>query len=145
MSVKNSNIWIGVLRIYIGLFFLYAVHFKLDPYFFSSFHDKIVYYAGHDPLVFYADFLNNYVIPNSFLFALMVVIGELAAGLLLSVGFLTRTAAAIGIFLNLNYLLAMYWISPASLGINLTFIICEFVIMFSDAGKSLGLDGFSFF
>ncbi|MHB1645102.1 MAG: TQO small subunit DoxD [bacterium] len=145
MNIKSGNLWAGLLRIYIGIFFLYAVHFKLNPSFFSSFHNKMAFFAGHDPIIWYSNFLNNYVIPNSFLFALLVVIGELTAGLLLAVGFLTPIAAVIGIFLNLNYLLAMYWISPANLGINLTFIICELVIIFSDAGKSLGLDGFGFF
>ncbi|MHB8231900.1 MAG: TQO small subunit DoxD [bacterium] len=140
MISKNSNIWNAFLRIYIGLFFLYAAHFKLSPVFFASLHSKLISYASHDPLWFYDIFLNRIAIPNAFLFAILIVMGELFAGIFLTAGFITRVAALVGLFLNLNYLFAMYWISPSELGINLTFIVCELVIIFTDSGKTLGID-----
>ncbi len=140
MAAKNSNIWNAFLRIYIGLFFLYAVHFKVNPEFFSNFHIKLVYFANHNPLWFYGIFLSRVAVPNAFLFAILIIMGELFAGIFLTAGFLTRFAALIAIFLNLNYLLAMYWISPSELGINLTFIVCELVLIFTDSGKTLGID-----
>ena len=66
--------------------------------------------------------------------------GELFAGIFLTAGFITRIAAFVAIFLNLNYLFAMYWISQSELGVNLTFIVCELVIIFTDSGKTLGID-----
>ncbi len=140
MAAKNSNIWNALLRIYTGLFFLYAVHFKLNPVFFAGLQNKLIYYANHDPLWFYGIFLNRVAVPNAFLFAILIVMGELFAGIFLTAGFITRAAAIAAIFLNLNYLLAMYWISPSQLGINLTFIVCELVIIFTNSGKTLGLD-----
>ncbi|MHB1545303.1 MAG: TQO small subunit DoxD [bacterium] len=140
MAAKNSNIWNAFLRIYIGLFFLYAAHFKLNPAFFAGLHNKLANYANHDPLWFYGIFLSRIAVPNAFLFAILIVMGELFAGIFLTAGFITRAAALVGIFLNLNYLLAMYWISPSELGINLTFIVCELVIIFTDSGKTLGID-----
>ena len=140
MAAKNSSIWNAFLRIYIGLFFLYAAHFKLNPAFFAGLHNKLAYYANHDPLWFYGIFLSRVAVPNAFLFAILIVMGELFAGIFLTAGFITRIAAFVAIFLNLNYLFAMYWISPSELGINLTFIVCELVIIFTDSGKTLGID-----
>jgi thiosulfate dehydrogenase [quinone] large subunit len=140
MAAKNSNIWNAFLRIYIGLFFLYAAHFKLNPAFFAGLHNKLAYYANHDPLWFYGIFLSRVAVPNAFLFAILIVMGELFAGIFLTAGFITRIAAFVAIFLNLNYLFAMYWISQSELGVNLTFIVCELVIIFTDSGKTLGID-----
>jgi len=140
MAAKNSNIWNALLRIYTGLFFLYAVHFKLNPAFFASLHNKLAYYANHNPLWFYGIFLSRIAVPNAFLFAILIVMGELFAGIFLTAGFITRVAALVGIFLNLNYLLAMYWLGPSELGINLTFIVCGLVVIFTDSGKTLGID-----
>ena len=140
MAAKNSGIWNAFLRIYIGIYFLYAARSKLSPFFFSNFHNRLSYFANHDPLRFYVIFLNQLVIPNAFLFAILIVMGELFAGIFLTAGFLTGIAGFVGIFLNLNYLLAMYWMGPAELAINLTFIMCELVIIFTGAGKSLGID-----
>jgi thiosulfate dehydrogenase [quinone] large subunit len=140
MAAKNSNIWNALLRIYTGLFFLYAVHFKLNPAFFASLHNKLAYYANHNPLWFYGIFLSRIAVPNAFLFAILIVMGELFAGIFLTAGFITRVAAFVGIFLNLNYLLAMYWLGPSELGINLTFIVCGLVVIFTDSGKTLGID-----
>ena len=140
MAAKNSSVWNAFLRIYIGIYFLYAVHSKLSPFFFSNFHNRLSYFANHDPLQFYVIFLNHLVIPNAFLFAILIVMGELFAGIFLTAGFLTGIAGFVGIFLNLNYLLAMFWMGPSELAINLTFIMCELVIIFTGAGKSLGID-----
>jgi DoxX. len=115
MAAKNSNIWNAFLRIYIGLFFLYAAHFKLNPAFFAGLHNKLAYYANHDPLWFYGIFLSRVAVPNAFLFAILIVMGELFAGIFLTAGFITRIAAFVAIFLNLNYLFAMYWISPVGI------------------------------
>ena len=138
---KNGGVWNGLLRIYIGLYFLYSVHSKLSPVFFSNLKDQLISFSNNDPLWFYDAFLRYFAIPNSFIVALLIVAGELFAGIFLTAGFITRVAAFAAILLNLNYLLAMYWMGPAVLGVNLTFLMCELVIIFTDAGKSIGLDG----
>ncbi len=138
---KSGGVWNGLLRIYIGLYFLYSVHSKLSPVFFSNLKDQLISFSNNDPLWFYDAFLRYFAIPNSFIVALLIVAGELFAGIFLTAGFITRVAAFAAILLNLNYLLAMYWMGPAVLGVNLTFLMCELVIIFTDAGKSIGLDG----
>lgn len=140
MSYRNSNIWNAFLRIYVGLLFLYEVHFKLTPAFFANLRGKLLFFANHGHLWFYNAFLTHFAVPNAFLFALLIIMGELFAGIFLTAGFITKAAALVGLFLNLNYLFAMYWISPSELGINLTLIICELVIIFTDSGKTLGID-----
>ena len=60
---------------------------------------------GDEP-PFYAWFLENVVQPNAGLFATLVALGELAAGLGLLVGLLTGIAAFGGVFMNANFVLA---------------------------------------
>lgn len=140
MSTKNSGIWNAFLRIYIGIYFLYAVHFKLNSIFFADMRGRLLYFANHDPLRFYSMFLHHVAVPNAFLFAALVVMGELFVGVFLTVGFITRIAGLVGLFLNLNYLLAMFRIGRPEFALNLTFIICELLIIFTDSGKVLGMD-----
>jgi len=80
MTKRHAGIWNAFLRIYIGIYFLYAVHLKLNPIFFSHMRGKLLYFANHDPLWFYSAFLNHIAVPNAFMFAALVVMGELFVG-----------------------------------------------------------------
>lgn len=64
--------------------------------------------TGANPAVqgWYANFLQNFVLPNSGLFSFLVTWGEFAVGLGLLLGALTGIAAGFGVLMNLNYLLA---------------------------------------
>ncbi|HEU5347812.1 MAG TPA: hypothetical protein VFU63_04285 [Ktedonobacterales bacterium] len=64
--------------------------------------------GGPNPSVqgWYANFLENFVLPNAGLFSVLVSWGELAVGLGVLLGALTGIAAGFGVLMNLNYLLA---------------------------------------
>ena len=83
----------------------------------------------------YAWFLENVVQPNASLFATLVALGELAAGLGLLVGLLTGVAAFGAVFMNANFVLA------GSLGSNPLLIIFGtlLVVAWRNAGW-IGLD-----
>jgi thiosulfate dehydrogenase (quinone) large subunit len=54
----------------------------------------------------YADFLNNFVVPNVAAFSFVVAFGELLVGIALIIGAFTGVAAFFGAFMNMNYMLA---------------------------------------
>lgn len=64
--------------------------------------------SGEHPAVqgWYADFLQNVVLPNATIFSYMVAFGEVAVGLGLILGMLTGIAAFFGVLMNTNFLLA---------------------------------------
>jgi uncharacterized membrane protein YphA (DoxX/SURF4 family) len=64
--------------------------------------------SGEHPAVqgWYADFLQNVVLPNASVFSYMVAFGEVAVGLGLILGMLTGIAAFFGVLMNTNFLLA---------------------------------------
>jgi thiosulfate dehydrogenase (quinone) large subunit len=71
----------------------------------------------------YAAFLNQAVFPNASLFSYFVTIGEILVGVCLILGLFTTFAAAIGAFMNLNYMLG------GSVSTNPGMIIGEFVLL----------------
>lgn len=64
--------------------------------------------SGAHPSVqgWYANFLQNVVLPNAGMWSFLITWGEVAVGLGLLVGALTGIAAGFGVLMNLNYLLA---------------------------------------
>lgn len=64
--------------------------------------------TGAHPSVqgWYANFLQNFVLPNAGVWSFLITWGEVAVGLGLLVGALTGIAAGFGVLMNLNYLLA---------------------------------------
>ena len=59
-----------------------------------------------DVLTWYAQFLENVVLPNAKTWSYMVTFGEILVGIALILGLLTWVAAFFGIFMNMNYLLS---------------------------------------
>lgn len=91
--------------------------------------------ASEGTPAWYVWFLESVVQPNAGLFATLVALGELAAGLGLLVGLLTGFAAFGGVFMNANFVLA------GSLGANPGLIILGtfLVLAWRNAGW-IGLD-----
>ncbi|MDQ2679969.1 MAG: DoxX family membrane protein [Candidatus Eremiobacteraeota bacterium] len=139
--------WLGLLRICTGAFWL--IHGI--PKFTNS--DKYMPPNGFMPQVVqkamqggpgpYHDFLANVVTPHIGLFAELVRLGEVVAGLLLFFGLLTRLGGLIGVVLALNYMASFGeftsfqgWsgLDAAVLGLS----AIHFVL---PTGKMLGVDG----
>jgi uncharacterized membrane protein YphA (DoxX/SURF4 family) len=93
----------------------------------------------------YKSFLLNTVVPHRELFGYLVMTGELVVGTLLILGLCTRLAAAIGLFLMINYFLGPGMArGGASLAQQQTFMVCFIVFLLSNPGRVLGLDGVLF-
>ena len=101
--------------------------------------DKVELFA------WYKSFLVDVVIPNRELFGTLVMYGEILVGLCLVLGLLTRFSSIVGLFMLLNY-----YFGPgmarggATLGQQQTFIVSLVVLLLTNPGRTLGVDGFLF-
>jgi uncharacterized membrane protein YphA (DoxX/SURF4 family) len=146
MNLKERTyLWyIAMLRIYIGYYFLQQGSRK----FLRDFPKgdwvgrQIGDVATLDLFPWYKHFLLGYVVPHHELFGYLVTIGEIVVGACLLLGLLTRLGAAVGLFLIVNYFLAIGSVrGGATLAQQQTFIVALIIIILSNPGRTLGLDG----
>ena len=146
--------WIALLRVVAGAWFLKAVWTKLAlglawgvlPYptvsaRFIGFHPKrVAEFAAGNPIGWYKDFLEQTVLPNAALFATLQVWGEVAVGIGLTLGFLTRLTALVGLYLAVNFGLASQWMSFGQQGFHLLLVTSMVIFIGAGAGRAWGLD-----
>jgi thiosulfate dehydrogenase [quinone] large subunit len=149
--------WLAVLRIAIGAWFTKAVFSKLgvtllrgvlpvptaSERWLRVMPALVVKYADGNPVGFFRDFLERTVVPHGAAFAQLTALGEVAVGLGLVFGGFTTLAAAAGLFLVLNYGLAVQWQSSAEHGFHYLLITSLVVILATCAGRVWGLDGWA--
>ena len=123
----------AVARITVGAYWLYEQHWKLPPDFglhdarglMFAFQQSIQY----PPVDLYREFLQNVVVPHFHLFGWLLGITEVAIGVSLVFGALTRAGALLGVLQALNLLIAQArtpegpWIYLAILAANV-FVLC---------------------
>src|SRR5262249_22206866 len=101
--IQNSKQWLFVLaRIYLGITFLFSDHGNAQPNELAGF----LKYALKNGYGWYQNLLNAVVIPHASTFGTLVVVAEIYVGIALVLGFTTRVAASVAIFLFLNYMCA---------------------------------------
>jgi uncharacterized membrane protein YphA (DoxX/SURF4 family) len=146
--------WIALLRVVAGAWFLKAVWTKLAlglawgvlPYptvsaRFVGFHPKrVAEFAAGNPIGWYKDFLEQIVLPNAALFATLQVWGEVAVGIGVTLGFLTRLNALVGLYLAVNFGLASQWMSFGQQGFHLLLVTSMVMFIGAGAGRAWGLD-----
>ena len=94
-------------RLYTGYFFVRYGLEKLGSGFDGeALRQTLTEWSGRTPYDIYLPFLQTVAIPYAGIFAILVILGELAVGTALLVGAATRLAAVGGLFLSLNFLLA---------------------------------------
>lgn len=149
MNLKERTYlgYLAVLRIYIGFYILSQALRKFQRNFSKG--DWIGRQIGDlhtiDLYPWYRKFLLDYVAPHHELFGQFVMIGELAVGACLLVGFLTRASAAIGLFMLINYYLGVGMArGGATLAQQQTFIVVLAIFVLASPGRTLGLDGLLF-
>ncbi|MDM5189216.1 DoxX family membrane protein [Bacillus sp. DX4.1] len=132
------------LRLYLGYTWLSAGIGKLFGQSFdaSGFLKGAIAKAGGDhPAVqgWWADFLQNFALPNADLFSFLVQWGEILVGLGLLLGGLTKTAAFFGIAMNAAFLLS------GTVSTNPNMILLSMLILVAgyNSGR-IGLDGYVF-
>src|SRR5262245_22963973 len=153
--MKVPQIWLAVLRIVVGAWFLKAVWTKLAvefawgvlPYRTATprclrFQPKrVAEFANGNPVDWYKQFLEGTVLPRAPLFANLQAYGEVAVGLALLLGFCIGLTALIGLFLALNYGLATQWMSFGQQGFHVLLITSMIIFLGARAGRVWGLDG----
>ncbi len=153
--MKVPQIWLAVLRIVVGAWFLKAVWTKLTvafawgvvPYLavsprFLGFQPKrVAEFANGNPVAWYKQFLEDTVLPHAQLFANLQAYGEVAVGIALLLGLGIGLTALIGLFLTLNYGLATQWMSFGQQGFHVLLVTSMIIFLGVRAGRVWGLDG----
>jgi thiosulfate dehydrogenase [quinone] large subunit len=143
--------WLAVLRIGIGLWWIKSVFHKNLPNFVSGgMVDWVTDLADNHPMPAFGGAIKGLVAKNAAWFPYLVLLGEFAVGIGLTLGFLTPISAIVAIFLNLNYL-ALAGVHPkdravnpchrVEQGQNWVMIVGELVVLAAGAGSVWGLDG----
>jgi thiosulfate dehydrogenase (quinone) large subunit len=154
-ALRSPERWLAVLRIAIGLWFAKALLTKVSVTLLWGFvpvptaserwmHVMPVLidkYAEGNPLGWFKDFLQQTVLHHPRVFAQLTALGEAAVGLGLVFGFFTTLAAVAGLFLVLNYFLAVQWQGSAQQGFHYVLAVTLIVILATRAGQWWGVDG----
>jgi uncharacterized membrane protein YphA (DoxX/SURF4 family) len=135
-SVFSSRQWLFVLaRVYLGITFFFSDHGNAQPNELAGF----LKFALKNGYGWYQNLLNAVVVPHSSTFGALVVIAEIYIGIALVLGFTTRVAASVAVFLLLNYMCAKGAL-PWGPGIDQSDIVLALIVLLSDAGRIFGLD-----
>ncbi len=154
-SMNQPHRWLALLRIVVGLYFVKSLITKMSFVLIGGFlpipvvserwltvmPKLVARQASENPIVFYKQFLEGTVLPNSHLFAQLTAWGETVVGIGLTLGFLTGVASLVGFILVLNYGLATQWMSPGQQGFHLVLLFLMLAFLFARAGRAWGLDG----
>ena len=89
--------------------------------------------------VWYRPFLSGVVLPHLDLFTQLVLMGELYVGFAMLLGLTTRLAAAVSIFLLLNYLFAKSSVTGIP-GLDTADLVLSVIVLVTAAGRTYGLD-----
>ncbi len=139
---KISLKWIALLRIMLGVLFLTTWGSNLSKGFYSPeglqafFTD--VFPQNANSLTWYAEFIDNVIIPIRGIFAPVQLVAEFILGLFLLIGAFTPITSVLAAFFIINTFLATFghdW--PWSYATILSIL---FVIFMTKSGRSLGLD-----
>src|SRR5262249_24463924 len=150
----RPQLWIAVLRVVVGVWFLKAVWTKLTlafafglvpypvvtPRFIAFQPKRIAEFAAGSPVGWYKDFLEGTVLPNAKLWATLQSLGEVATGIGLVLGFFTGLAALVGLFLTLNYGLATQWMSFGQQGFHVLLTTAMVMFLAARSGRAWGID-----
>jgi uncharacterized membrane protein YphA (DoxX/SURF4 family) len=136
--------WIALLRIVVGVMFLttWLPNF-LDGVYTADGLQRFFtqqYPQSENALGFYANFIDNVILPARGAFAPFQLVTEFLLGLAILVGVFTPISSIIGIFFLLNTLLATWghdWKWSYILPISILL-----VVLFTHAGRALGVDAF---
>lgn len=136
--MNPSGISLLLLRLAISYIWLTAGLSKLfNSQFIDTFSGTLNDFAKNTHYSFYAGFLKDHIIPHSQIFAQLTVWGEILTGIAFLLGFPLFIAAAVGIFMNLNY----FFVATAvpSQFLNLIMIFSQLAAYANNAGSFWGL------
>lgn len=146
--------WLVVLRLGVGLYFAKALWTKLtigtvagvvpallvQQRWIAVMPKIVAKQAAENPIAWYKAFLEQVVIPNADLFAILTAWGEVVAGVGLVLGLCSGMASLAGLWLTINYGLATQHMSPGQFGFHYTLLFAMIVLFGARAGRYWGLD-----
>jgi thiosulfate dehydrogenase [quinone] large subunit len=142
--------WLAILRIGIGLWWIKSVLHKEYPKFVrSGMMGWTNALLDNHPVPAYAGFIRGIINFQPTIFPYLIVLGEAAVGIGLTLGFLTPISALVALALNFNYI-TVSGVKPKDISVNNCFrvdqgqnfvmIVAEIVIFFTGAGAVWSLD-----
>ncbi|MGB2896722.1 MAG: TQO small subunit DoxD [Anaerolineales bacterium] len=148
----NASQWLAILRIAVGLWWIKSVlHKPLRKFIGGGMVDWTISLADNHPVPAFASVIKSIVGKNRGWFPYLVIAGEAATGIGLTLGFLTPISALVGIFMNLNYL-ALAGVKPkdksvnpayqCEQGQNLMMIAAEVILIVLASGTVWSIDRF---
>ncbi|MGD0969707.1 MAG: DoxX family membrane protein [Candidatus Aquilonibacter sp.] len=146
-SSRTYAYWLALFRIYTGAFWLMhgipkftqSQDFMPPNGAMTQFlNTQITHNSGP-----YQTFLTHVVLPNAWLFAELVRLGEVVTGCLLLLGFYTRLGGLIGVLLSLNYISAKGGLMHLSVwsGLDSAALVLSALSVVLPTGRVLGVDG----
>jgi thiosulfate dehydrogenase [quinone] large subunit len=147
MTSPRTAHGVAIARILTGVIFVAEGVSKIRGEFVrDGFAESVRETAGH-AWQFWASFLRSAVLPNAGAFGWFFAIAELALGIALVLGFLTRVAAVGGILLMVILLLGQThvteggWEAWVTAGLTTKFALLLLWLLFlTDAGRAWGVD-----
>jgi len=145
MWLRQSKIasvaWLAV-RVWIGIMWFQAGWAKVfgaeNPAFMHNNGAAVAGFAAHGAAAYswWASLLHSFVVPNASWIAVMVAFGELAIGLGLVVGFLTRTAAIASLALLFTYVMS------GTASVTAFYAMCALIVLATWRTSTwIGVDG----
>lgn len=142
--------WLAVLRIGIGLWWIKSVLHKEYPKFVKTgmmgWTNALL---DNHPVPAYAGVVRRIINIQPIIFPYLIVLGELAVGIGLTLGFLTPIATVVALLLNFNYI-TVSGVRPKDMSVNECFrvdqgqnfvmIVAELVILFAGSWAVWSLD-----
>jgi thiosulfate dehydrogenase [quinone] large subunit len=94
---------------------------------------------AHEGRIWYRPFLSGVVLPHLGLFTNLVLFGEIYVGIAMLLGLTTRLAAAVSVFMLLNY-----WFAKPSVigipGLDTADLVLTIIVLMTAGGRVFGLD-----
>ncbi len=134
--------WVG-MRLYLGISWIIVTLLIWTPEFIRyEFPEMVNYMASEGRYPWYSVFLINLILPNAQLFVHLIQYAQLLIGFCLLLGILTNFASALGIFLNVNFLIAISWADWTGTVAAQNLFVASHQILFVllRVGRLLGID-----
>lgn len=142
----GAPLWpLALARMAIGVLWLFSLRWKLPPTFappagVRGLADWMTLMTQHPVVAAYGAFVETIVLPNFTLFAWLIFLAELAAGLSLLLCWKVRWGALLGAALSFNLLIGMSEVPGEWPWSYLMMVMWHGVFWLTDAGRVLGLD-----
>jgi uncharacterized membrane protein YphA (DoxX/SURF4 family) len=154
-AMRHPDRWLAAVRIVVGLWFLKSIQSKIAWTFLGGvmpipsvserwigfMPSRIEEWIASNPPLWYKEFLEQTVLPNSELFAKLTAIGEVLVGIGVTFGILTVLFSVGGLWLVLNYFVASLGQNFNQQGLHVVLMACFVSFVAARAGRTWGVDG----